>query len=431
MSAGLMLSLATLFTRVGAYEGAQVGTKNRSNWWGAIAPVVPQALGLDSSLASWRLFYSIVLIICYLLLIRIRRVFRQNPLSIQNFLYLFFVYLAPIYILLNGRDGLLFFLLFVAIISSVTLEKTSKRGEKPMRIRNIRRAFRISWVSLLIAFAALFKLALLPVVLAVFWACLYLLGILRIDIRIIMIVGMIFLSIVMNEKMERFSNLSQSFPEQQVMVYDLAMAYCWSSNEQVRGLAERGISPIRNENRESRIVCGSLTPFGWDNLRFPFITWFADSPLRTIQPTELMIYKDVRKTWINLVTLKTKYWLEIKTNTLGQVLFMSNSLSTFTPSESNDGNAILSTIMRVASKPAQVLDQFRIFSLGATLFWMTLIAFYRRQFSIYPLILCVIGILNNLIVYVANNGRYTMSTVLSSIILLILIPLRTSPKSDL
>jgi hypothetical protein len=407
-------SIALVAPLTGPYEGAQVNlsrSETYSDWWGIAAPILPDLLKLGESDLNWFLFYTTLALSVF------SGVSRLIPLQnyCDNFAKSCVVgvhYLVILFVLQGGRDGILlgFSLLGLGLIFDA----------RPKEIHN--REVKVILGFCLLMLAILFKIPAAP---AILLALLFLLinkkeiGLKRLTAGICLTTVLIPLSLILSTQIRDKFMFYNSYPEQQVMFYDLAGIYCWSSSVDARKKAELALKPFRRPAVSDRTLCASLTPYGWDNLRLPWINWSENVPIVQIKRNDKVGFETLRKHWISTIFEFPDEWAVFKVNLLGQVLLMSNAYEKGRSLNDFFIGLRFESMVGLLLLPSIILDYFYLLSFFSILI-ISIVIFSRRiraRRQALLMVFVISGITINLITYVANNGRYAMPYLLLYLIL--------------
>jgi len=106
-------------------------------------------------------------------------------------------------------------------------------------------------------------------------------------------------------------NLKQSYPEQQVMILDLASIVCLSPEKDSHIKALDALLPIsRATGLDREKLCGQFYPQSWASLTF--YSNPEDPALRMIGVGDSATYAEIRNSWINLISSKPIQYFQIK-----------------------------------------------------------------------------------------------------------------------
>jgi len=394
---------------MGPYEGAQVkssGSEPYSDWWGIAAPILPDLLKLGESNLKWFLFYTTLALAVF------SGISKLIPLQnyYDNFVKFCVVgvhYLAILFVLQGGRDGILlgFSLLGLGLIFDARPRRSHSREVKII----------LGFCFLMLG--ALFKIPAAP---AILLALLFLsinkkeIGVKRLIVGICLTTVLIPLSLLVSTQIRDKFVFYNSYPEQQVMFYDLAGIYCWSSSSDARKKAEFALEPFRRSVVSDRNLCASLTPYGWDNLRLPWINWNQNVPIVQIKSNDKIGFETLRERWISTIFYFPDEWAVFKVNLLGQVLLMSNAYEKGRTLDDFFVGLRFESMVGLLLLPSIILDFFYLLSFLSVLI-ISIMIFSRKIRTTGQALLIVfviLGITINLVTYVANNGRYAMPYIL-------------------
>jgi hypothetical protein len=254
-------------------------------------------------------------------------------------------------------------------------------------------------------------------------------------LRAILLTIVIFASMwALNEKIVSSLQLTQSFPQQQPMILDLASLYCWGTSLQSNNDARLGLEPLKRNGYPSESICSSVEPMGWDTLRTDRPAWQYSSPILPLY--QFQDYKNLMSKWKDAIIHNPNEYIQIKLIHSLQVLTMANAIGPRVEREFSQFNLPNLAVAMVSKYTliARLLDKVRLFSLGAlilvlllTFAWMTgkearSFNFDLSQFT-FIISLLSFAVFQMLIItfaFVSSNGRYSFPFVFIGLILLII-----------
>jgi len=409
----LTVILFPVYRLAGPYEGSQVTvTSNKIDWWGSLAPLVPEFFNLEDKRWKWIVFYIVIVNLLVALQAK-ALIIKGKQRTLWSSLILFgFQYLSSLYVVTNGRDGLSYFFISASFaIFIISFQLTNR----VIRLLN----FLLSFSLLIIG--SLFKITIFPI--AILILLLYVFSVsprkkksLLASFSISLI--LMFSVLVLNYKLPEKLALSKSYPEQQVMLYDIANVYCWSQNKESREFAGRVLDQFRTGTAENRILCASAAPYGWDLLRLPWIDWSSKEPIQQILPGDEESFGYLSNEWGNLIKNFPEDWAESKVNHLGQVLFMSNVFYSPTHNLYPPENS-MDFLLWLILLPAYVLDSALLTSLASAILFSILLTSRKPNEGLQLLIIHALCLVTATLTFIANNGRYVFSSVLLSLFFLL------------
>ena len=418
-----LLTLAPIFAFAGPYEGSQVDVVGaKTDWWGPMAPLLPSMLSLGEFKFRWIVFY---VVLAFLFVVSQLILLSNTKISIQKSILVgVFQYLSQIYILTNGRDGI-FYALIVFSLSLLYLSLKPKENYTKQSIYFL-------FFTIFLIIGILFKVALLPIatisvlLMGAYWSKANRSKQISLFITLMLLS---FFAITLNGNSGLNRNLAKTFPEQQVQLYDLAYAFCWSQDNSVREWTGKVLYQFQRDGISGRDVCASVAPYGWDPLRLSWIPDKLAAPLNQIGANELVLASYLNQSWINFIKGFPEEWIEIKINHVGQVLSMTNSFY-----RNHDlllvDRGMVPFLGSLFILPARIMDNMYLTSLGIVIIVTIIVGFRRRSVIYFPILVQSTGLIFCTITFVANNGRYSFSTVLLSILAYISCNLSTRYKTD-
>jgi len=196
-------------------------------------------------------------------------------------------------------------------------------------------------------------------------------------------------------------SLNRSYPEQQVVIMDLASIACLSSNPNVSGEALEALSPIiEGSPVRKTVVCSQFYPSSVGSVLFYPENWGnVASAVRLIGVNEQTTYETIRKSWVSLLTSHPKDYIQIK------VLLGSQWLL------AGDSNLWRGSPLQIfLVSPLSIARELRLFSGLFVLAFLIGLAICNRRKSIYlGLLTFYLSSLTLLtIAFTGDNHRYLL-----------------------
>ena len=217
-------------------------------------------------------------------------------------------------------------------------------------------------------------------------------------------------------------SIKPGYAQQAVMIHDLSSTYCLSSTQNTRNVAYSALSKLSNNPESLNYLCNFYKPNTWQStstkyLSDPIIADF-EPPISPIQPGDDYNYNNLQSSWIKLIILDPKTYIQNHLFFLTQVLFGGDSTSvgfresfTLVTQEFGTRNLVdfFSTIYDIPWKltvMSYLLTPITIFALVIFCYWKK----FRRDGIAHLLELNLtfsIWIGLTTIGFVSDNGRYT------------------------
>jgi hypothetical protein len=118
------------------------------------------------------------------------------------------------------------------------------------------------------------------------------------------------------------------YPEQQPIILDLAMNYCWGQSDSIRTASKLALEAVVRPSYPVESICAATNPFRWDDLHSDPKDWIFSNPISRV--TGESASPKVRKLildWVSIVIANPADWLQVRLLVVGPVLFMSNSFA--------------------------------------------------------------------------------------------------------
>lgn len=360
---------------------------NPNNWFGSLTPFVyGQAPGGgDYWFYCVALFQVALFTVGFILLIKNRRISHKSSF--------FFAFFGATYSSWVIRDSLLFSLMILALgLLAVNLKSSNAR-------KNLFVFFGLCLLLISLTIRPFLGIAFILVYFLIFK------NLTR--IRIIAVSLAIIFSVVplaLDTGLSRVLRQSDSYPAQQVIIFDIAQMACWSSNEEVRAKALNALLPLANTGNFDSL-CENLKPYNWQFLVYGFESNSAN-PLKRLTKEDSLQYKDLTTSYLHLSLQRPDELLKIKFRNFSELIFANGQFDGLENSGSLNSNLL------------KVLDKLHLFSWIITIpfigFLMFKRAILRRNsyatfddlvFSVLTSGILMIPLIS--IFYVGAIGRYT------------------------
>jgi hypothetical protein len=221
-------------------------------------------------------------------------------------------------------------------------------------------------------------------------------------------------------------NLNESYPQQQVMMMDIAATYCYTNNQFTGVKAKAGLEIFTVEPDYSSIACQLYRPDTWLSLTNGGNE--SSKGLKTnfwlIEPGEREKYSQLQSTWTNLIFSDPISYLQNKVLFSGKLLLGSDSREiTFLTEEKT-----LNKIASVYRIPFDLAISLHLFSMLSTIIFLLINPvkrFVKKKTSYVQIgdvtvaifLSSALWIVLSSIAYIGSNGRYTYSLTLLAFII--------------
>jgi hypothetical protein len=415
----LILSVAALFMQIPSFYGEDiVNARNnyldgpRTDFWGGISTLI-YAHVPDSGF-RWQIWLAIFQITLTSIALNktLPRVFHTKRKNIIKYVA---IYSALTFGSQMTRDGLMFSLLIFgfAILNSM-LNK-----HRPIKL--------IIWPILIICLAMSFRpwlsIAVLPLITMILkvnkiqfvkWATAGL------------VISITLTPLAFEYLAAKSLRLEKSFPQQQVMLMDVAATYCYTTNTQTGERAARVIQNFSDNPNYKSFVCQLYRPDTWLSLTKSINTSSSgfEADFKLIQTGNVKQYDELESKWLEIIIKDPVTYIQNKVLFASKLLIGSDSRDISILSAESTSTRILG-IYKFAYDIAITLHLFSLFACILILFLIPTKRYlknrneglYIDQYTIH--ILSSILIWNSLsaIAYIGSNGRYTYALSLLSLVL--------------
>jgi hypothetical protein len=327
---GFLLSFP-LIPSVDAASARSDFSLNPNNWFGSLTPLI---YGIaPGSQNSWVYFIGAFQVIIFtagfILMFRASR--------ITKVAYHLTLFIGSVFSSWVIRDSLMFSLIVFSIGIMIANSTIKSHREKLL--------LGLSLVLLVIALSIrpFFSIAFIFIILTLFHKIKF-----RKMLSFFLIVVFAFAPYSLDFGLSRMLNQGETFPSQQVIIFDLSQMACWSSNENLRVRASNALEPIVNSNSVHGL-CENLRPFNWQFLVSGDQT-DESGALRRLSEGDLVIYRKLVAEYALISVSRPDEFMKIKLRNLNELLFVNGQLDGIEKSKS------------LISFPIRILDKLHLFS---------------------------------------------------------------------
>jgi len=399
----LFLSAVTLVVpNVKPYEGSQIGVpdlKMTTDWWDVAAPTLPRILNLEESPFKWHAFQILILISAAFGIRKLLPIEQVKKTS-HKMLYLVFSYVFFIFSILGARDGIALSL----IVLGIAAIKTASLNSRLIQYLKILLGF------IVLIVASQYKITLIFIISFLIFTTFMKIWIRKSQIIALAIISFIVLpfgTLTLDYFLTNSFKLQKTYPEQQVMLYDLTGVMCWSTSNRAVDFATNALENFTKSEVSEKKLCQFLVPYGWDSIKkYPI----SIDRKEYLSPTKDKInFLELRNSWTVLLFKFPKDWVELKTNFAGQVFFMSNLFDNgekFIDVNKNFQYAVYQAFLL----PVKILDKMFILTYFFSFFFVLIskVLYQNIVVSKQAASILIIGVIVNLASFVADNGRYSL-----------------------
>ncbi len=221
--------------------------------------------------------------------------------------------------------------------------------------------------------------------------------------------------------------LSDAYPQQTVMLHDIASSYCLSTNQKTRDLAFRELEKNSTQKDSLLLLCEFYKPSTWQNIIVPNPEDARISelkaPIRLIQQNEKEKYESLQRSWSGIIRDDPSTYIQNHFFFLSQVLISGESqplrIQETIKSYAYDANflEILKVMSEIIHTPVSILVRLHIVSPLITIFALLFLHSRRRELLKSLMVKSTtlsfaLWILITTIGFVSDNGRYTYLPIL-------------------
>lgn len=392
-----LLAVSSLWPFSGAEDVANarenIFSAKRTDFWGGFSQLFYSSFRMDEP--TWHiaigLFHAGLILLGTLVSLRIMEITIRRKTDLYLLMTIHFI--ATIYVLNLSRDASL--LSFAWLGTSLIFSALYKHSFKTAKL-----TMGVTLIVIGLSFRPWLAVSFAPFILAVIYMT-KILNHKRKNTLFLVTTTVILVAapLLLDSGSKKVMNLKESFPEQQVIIFDMVSLVCLSSEKSTQFAALSALKPISalpDLNREK--LCGQFYPQNWASPIF-----YSDSSkpaLRMIASGDYNTYLAIRNSWLDLISSKPAQYLQLKFFQISQLFLAGDSFELLTLN-----------LRKIPTLPYEILKTLRLFSFLPILLlfsWMTYS--YRTQvnpiiryaiLSTYLLTICAITV-----AFVGDNQRY-------------------------
>lgn len=418
----LILSVITFVTELPNFYGEDIINARESfksgeklDFWGGISTL------FYSSIPDFGFRWQIWLGLAQLFLstIGLLLIFRLNRIHNRKRLIVYVIcYFALIFSSQMTRDGLMFSLLIFGFgLLSLSMDKDQK-------FKLISSAVFV--IALAMSFRPWLSLAIIPLV----WLVL-INSTKRLPKKQIILFGCLLalLPAALEVSASKALGLKESYPEQQVMMMDLAATFCYTNNSSSGLKAKTGLEIFTDAENYPSVACQLFRPDTWLSLTQGGGNESSkdiQTELWLISPGEEEKAYELRSTWLNLIISDPVSYLQNKILFAGKLIIGSESRNLMVLSKEKTEEKLMA-IYRIPYDIAISLHLFSAISIFVTFLVVPVRNFARKitatieldRTAIAVFLSCFLWLGLSSVAYIGSNARYLYSLTILAIILLV------------
>jgi hypothetical protein len=217
-------------------------------------------------------------------------------------------------------------------------------------------------------------------------------------------------------------NLEKSYPEQQVMMMDLASMACWSTNQATVDRAISGLANFYQTEKVPNYFCNTFRPTNWIHLFHQDLVSKQQPVFTLIQIGDFQGYSNVRSVWFKSITSSPVDYIQNKLmyasqtllggDTRGIRLFSSNYF------ENSSRSEFFTYFSALVLMPLDAAITIHLFSTIFTfLFFSILVYASTKQLSRYKAseliglsLFSLLWFAGTVIAYIGDTARFTYTS---------------------
>jgi len=226
-------------------------------------------------------------------------------------------------------------------------------------------------------------------------------------------------------------NLGKSYPEQQVMLMDLAPMACWSTNQDTVNLAISGLKNFYSTRELPSYFCNTFRPANWVHLFHQDLLSKQEPNFRLLQVGDIRLYEDTKLIWSKLIFSSPIDYIQNKFMYGSQTLLGGDTRGIRLLSDSYFGDTERSRIFAYMSAvillPLDLAITLHLFSpFVSSLLFGSILVFgsIRSLVRVSPSDLlglwffCIFWFTGTIIAYIGDTARFTYTS--GALILMVL-----------
>ncbi len=267
------------------------------------------------------------------------------------------------------------------------------------------------------------------------------------------IIALLISPFIIDQSAKKIWNLQDAYPQQIVMIHDLAATYCWSVNASSVNNAAKGLRAIATNPKALQEVCQFFKPNTWQAVSglnpSALPTKGMLAPITLININDYSKYKTLQEAWFHVITHDPFTYLQNHLFFATQVLVSGESRNL---SLVNSAQALLNSsglessykfLVSVIQFPFEIIVSLHLLSPLILLFF--LIGTYvrnrkssnqllRLDSTRYAILAFIFWLFLTIIAFASDNGRYTYQPVYFVYLIMLLeslkAPRETSKKES-
>jgi hypothetical protein len=413
------ISVITFFVEIGNFRGEDIVNARENytsggkiDFWGGISTLIYS--NIPDFYFRWQVWLGLTQIILATLGLRLILDWKHSVGS-KRILLILISYLSLIFSAQMTRDGLMFSILllgFGLLIESYSRKRTTAWISGSVLVICVGMSFR-PWLSV----------AIVPLVLAI---------VIRKKIvatkKLISIIIMVLtvLPIILEFSASKSLMLVKSYPQQQVMIMDMATTFCHTNNSRSGKTAKDALLLFTSDQNFPKVACQLFRTDTWLSLTRSGNESSKDitSDFWLIQPGETQKYESLKSKWVEIILTDPVSYLQNKITFASKLIIGSDTRGFSITSAQTTREKIVS----VYKFPFEVAITFHLLSVLLAIIFITFIPFTRLanghksfveldRFTLSLLASLSLWVIFSSIAYIGSNGRYSYSITLITICL--------------
>jgi hypothetical protein len=236
--------------------------------------------------------------------------------------------------------------------------------------------------------------------------------------------------LIIDQSTKKLWNLQEAYPQQIVMIHDLAATYCWSVDATTVSHAAKGLSVVATNPKTLNEICQFFKPNTWqavtgvNPLALP--TKGMSAPITLINVNDDSRYESLQEAWLHVITRDPFTYIQNHLSFGTQVLISgeSRNLSLMNAVhalvENTGSENFYKFLLSIIIFPYEIITSFHLLSPFVLSIFLIGAYFRSREFRLqvlstksvkYSIFAFISWLFLTVITFASDNGRYTYAPI--------------------
>ena len=241
--------------------------------------------------------------------------------------------------------------------------------------------------------------------------------------RIVLLFIFVTLALSFEIGSSKILNLGKSYPEQQVILMDLAPMACWSTNQNTVDLAISGLKNFYSKKELPPYFCNTFRPTNWVHLFHQDLLSKQAPDFRLLQVGDMHLYEETKSIWLKLIFSSPVDYIQNKLMYGSQTLVGGDTRGIKLVSdnyfENTERSRIFAYMSAVILLPLDVAITLHLFSpFVSLLLFCSILVFASirpsERFRLSDLLglwfFCIFWFTGTIVAYIGDTARFTYTS---------------------